>query len=75
MYGMTTPDICVRFGRRLQNLRNKKGMEQIDLSVASGLTRNYISQIENGRQEACLRTIEKLATGLDMKPWELLKGV
>jgi len=72
---MTTPDICVRFGRRLQNLRNKKGMEQIDLSVASGLTRNYISQIENGRQEACLRTIEKLATGLDMKPWELLKGV
>ncbi len=50
-------------------------MKQIDLSVASHLTRNYISQLENGRQEARLRTIEKLAVALEMKPWELLKGV
>lgn len=72
---MANLDICIRFGRRLQRERKKKNMKQIDLSVASHLTRNYISQLENGRQEARLRTIEKLAVALEMKPWELLKGV
>ena len=75
MYGMTTPDICVRFGQRLQRARKKKGMEQIDLAVAAKLTRNYISQIENGKQEACLRTIEKLATGLGVSLSQLFRGV
>lgn len=72
---MATLDICVRFGRHLQRVRKKKNMKQIDLSVAADLTRSTISQIENGRQEVGLRTMEKLANGLDMKPWELLKGV
>lgn len=72
---MTTPDISVRFGRRLQNAREKKGMEQIDLAVAANLTRNYISQLENGRQEACLRTLEKLANGLGVSLSQLFRGV
>src|SRR5260370_25296653 len=63
---MATINICGRFGRNLQRVRKKKNMKQIDLSVASGLTRSYISQIENGRQEAGLKTNEKLANGMEI---------
>ncbi len=68
-------DICVRFGRKLQHLRKKKGMKQIDLAVHTGLARTYISMLENGRKEPCLRALEELATALEMKPWELIKGI
>lgn len=63
---MANLDICVRFGRRIQRERKKRNLKQIDLSVATGLTRSTISQIENGRQEVGLRTIEKLAKGIEI---------
>jgi len=63
---MANLDICVRFGRRVQRERKRRNLKQIDVSVATGLTRSTISQIENGRQEVGLRTIEKLATGIEI---------
>jgi transcriptional regulator with XRE-family HTH domain len=72
---MGANDICVRFGRRLQQVRTKKGLKQIDLSEHTGIARTYLSRVENGKTEICLRRIEELATALDMKPWELMKGV
>jgi len=68
-------DICVRFGRRLKHVREKKGIKQIELSEHTGIARTYISKLENGRTEICLKRLEELAIALDMKPWELLKGV
>src|SRR5437773_10814340 len=68
-------DICVRFGRRLQQAREKKGLKQIDLAEHTGIARTYISKLENGRTEICLKRLDELAIALDMKPWELLKGV
>lgn len=68
-------DICIRFGRRLQLLRKKRGMKQIDLAVHTGLGRTHISRLENGRKEPCLRTLEVLAIALGVKPWELLKDI
>jgi transcriptional regulator with XRE-family HTH domain len=68
-------DICVRFGRRLQQLRKKKGIKQIELAEHTSIARTYISKVENGRTEICLRRLEELAIALNMKPWELLKGV
>jgi transcriptional regulator with XRE-family HTH domain len=68
-------DICVRFGRRLQQIRLKKGLKQIELSEHTGIARTYLSLVENGKTEICLRRIEELAMALDMKPWELMKGV
>jgi transcriptional regulator with XRE-family HTH domain len=68
-------DISSRFGRNLKLLRTRKGIKQIDLAVHTGLARTYISNVENGRKEPCLITIELLATALDMQPWELLKDM
>lgn len=72
---MANLDICVRFGRRIQRERMKRNMKQIDLSVATGLTRSTISQIENGRQEVGLRTIEKLAKGIEIPMVSLFRNL
>lgn len=68
-------DIKVRFGRRLRQAREKKGLKQIDITAHTGMARTYISKVENGRTEICLKRLEQLADALDMKPWELLKGI
>lgn len=68
-------DIVVRFGRRVRQVREKKGLKQVEISEHTGMARTYISKVENGRTEICLRRLEELAIALDMKPWELLKGV
>jgi transcriptional regulator with XRE-family HTH domain len=53
----------------------KRNMKQIDLSVATGMTRSTISQIENGRQEVGLRIIEKLAKALEMPRVSLFRNL
>ena len=72
---MANPDICVRFGRRVQRERKKRNLKQVDLSVATGLTRSTISQIENGRQEVGLRTIEKIANAMEIPIVSLFRGL
>lgn len=74
-YGRMATDICVRFGRRLKQIREKKGLKQVELAEHTGIARTYISKVENGRTEICLRRIEELAIALDMKAWELVKGI
>lgn len=68
-------DICVRFGRRICRIRSQKGWKQIDLSVSTNLSRTHISKIENGRKEAGLRTVEKIANALEISLAHLFKGM
>jgi transcriptional regulator with XRE-family HTH domain len=68
-------DICIRLGRRLSELRAKRGWTQAYLAEVSGLGRSHISELENGRREAGLRALEMLAGSFKMTVAELLKGV
>jgi len=68
-------DICIRLGRRLSELRAKRGWTQAYLAEVSGLGRSHISELENGRREAGLRALEMLAGSYKMTVAELLKGV
>ena len=68
-------DICVRLGRRLRMLRAKRGWTQAYLAAMSGLGRSHISELENGRREAGLRSLELLASSFGMSVAELLKGI
>jgi transcriptional regulator with XRE-family HTH domain len=45
------------------------------LAEHTGLGSVYISQLEHGRKEPGLRTIEILALGFDMTPSQLLRGI
>ena len=68
-------DICVRFGRRIRDLRRKRGWTQVYMAAHTGLGSVYISQLEHGKKEPGLRSIEILALSFEMTPAELLRGV
>jgi transcriptional regulator with XRE-family HTH domain len=58
---VATEDVCLRFGKRIRKLRRERGWTQTYLSVHSGLGRPFISTLERGEKEPCLRSIEILA--------------
>jgi transcriptional regulator with XRE-family HTH domain len=68
-------DICIRFGKRVRELRKERGWRQLDLAEQAGISENYVSDLELGRKEVCLRTIESLSKALDTRIIELMKGV
>ena len=68
-------DICIRFGQRVRALRKERGWRQIDLAEQAGISENYVSDLELGRKEVCLRTIEALSEALDTDILELMKGI
>jgi transcriptional regulator with XRE-family HTH domain len=64
-----------RFGRRINSLREERGLTQEQISERTGLSRQHISNLENGHREACLGSIEKLAAGFALTIAELMQGV
>ena len=51
------------------------GWNQPCLVKLSGLGRIYISQLESGRKQACIRTIDVLAQSFEISISELSKGL
>lgn len=53
----------------------KRGWTQVYLAEHTGLGSVYISQLENGKKEPGLRTIEILAIGFGLTPSQLPRGI
>jgi len=68
-------DICILLGLRIRELRTVKGWRQIDLAEEAGINENYVSDIEIGKKEICLRTMQAIADAFDLTLAELLQGV
>ena len=68
-------DICILLGLRIRELRTTKGWRQIDLAEEAGINENYISDLEIGKKEICLRTMQAIADAFDLTLAELLQGV
>jgi transcriptional regulator with XRE-family HTH domain len=45
------------------------------MAVVTGLGRPFLSNIETGKKEPCLRSLEILAQSLEMTVSQLLRGV
>ncbi len=63
----------IKLGQNLRKIRTKKKMTQGDLASALNVDRAYISNIENGRMNPTLSTLEKIAVALGISSSELLK--
>ncbi|MBN9615424.1 MAG: helix-turn-helix transcriptional regulator [Acidobacteriales bacterium] len=68
-------DICIALGERIRDLRSTRGWRQIDLAEEAGIHENYVSDLELGRKEICLRSLQTLARAFGMTTAELLSGV
>jgi transcriptional regulator with XRE-family HTH domain len=62
-------------GRRLRNLREKRGWTQTYLSVHLGMDRSYLSDLERGKREACVRALEVIALGFGMSISQFMRGL
>lgn len=60
-------------GRRIALLRSKKGMSQEDLAGVSGIARNYISRIENGKVSFSVSVLIRIAEALDVPSKDILE--
>ena len=68
-------DICEQFGANLRRIRRKRGLTQEDLAYRVGMDVSYLSELENGRKEPCLRKMKEISQGLGITLAELLRGL
>jgi len=62
-----------KFGDNMKKIRLEKGMSQGDICRALDLDRAYISNVENGKQNLTISTMEKVAKALSVKIDQLLR--
>lgn len=68
-------NVLSRFGMRVRERREAKGLSQEAFAAVAGLDRTYISGIERGKRNVSLRNIEVLAKALDTSISELTCGL
>ena len=71
----STHVLLVQLGKRIQALRKAKGWTLTDLAVHLDLNRGHISDVERGKREAGIITLQVIARGLDTTMAKLLKGL
>ena len=65
--------ILQKFGSHLKELRFAKGMTQEDLAEQSGLSRQYIGDVERGTRNISLVNLEKIATVFKITLYKLFR--
>ena len=64
----------LRFGQRIRELRQDRGLSQEDLAESAGIHRTYMSSLERGLRNVGLDNILAIATALDVSPSDLFQG-
>ena len=62
-----------QFAKNMKSIRESKNMSQGDIYRATKIERAYISNLEAGKQNPTLETIEKIAGALEVEVSELMK--
>jgi len=62
-----------KLGNNLKRIRTKKGITQGDIARSLGVSRGFVSNIENGKTNPTLATIARLANAIGVSSDELLK--
>lgn len=70
---MGVSELLPRLASRLRLLRQRHGLTQEQFAEAAGLSYKFYQQIEAGRKKQLwLETVERLAVGFGLEPWQLL---
>lgn len=63
--------VLVPIGKRIQKLREKRDLTQEQLEELTGINSKYISAVESGQKNVTVKTLEKIAKGLNIELYEL----
>jgi transcriptional regulator with XRE-family HTH domain len=70
-----TADIRARFGERIRKLRKKRALTLIELGEYLGLDRGYLGDLERGKRDPSLTTLQHIARGFGLTISKLLSGL
>lgn len=59
-------DIKLQIGHRIKELRHNIGISQEALANKAELDRTYVTDVENGRRNISIQSLEKLVIALDI---------
>ncbi len=67
-------ELCALVGLNVRRHRLAAGMTQEELAFRAGMDRTYLSDIERGRRNPTLLTMQDVATPLNLRVVDLLEG-
>jgi transcriptional regulator with XRE-family HTH domain len=73
--GKSKSVLNIKFGKRLAALRTERKWSLTYMEQHSGLDDSFLFDLEHGRKEPCLNTLDVLAKSFDMTMSELLQGL
>ena len=69
---MNSDELQKLFSTNLKNARNRANLSQLKLAEKANLSLGYICDLEGGRRWGTPETFAKLASALEINPFELL---
>lgn len=63
----------IQLGQVIREKREAKNLTQIQVAEKSQLDRNYIGMVERGERNPSYLSLIKIANGLDMQVFQLIK--
>lgn len=67
--------LLVKLGKRIRSMRQEKGWTQSEMAAYLDMNRGHLSDIERGKREVGLITLQIIARGLETTMAKLLKGL
>ena len=61
------------FGKNVRALREGMSLSQGRFSMMVGISRPLLNRIEQGNQNVTLDTLDRIAKGLNIEAWKLLR--
>jgi transcriptional regulator with XRE-family HTH domain len=59
--------------KNMRRLRATRGLTQEALAYDSGINRTYLSAVERAERNVSIDNVARIAKGLKVEPWRLLK--
>ncbi|CAA0079541.1 Transcriptional regulator ClgR [BD1-7 clade bacterium] len=70
---MISEEYITNIGIVIREMRAAKGLTQVELAEAAGLSRTYLTMVENGSRNAHIKNLVLIATALGVPVSELFK--
>ncbi len=67
--------ILIKFGKKIREVRTKRGLSQEALADIANVHRTYIGMVERAEKNITLLNIQKLAKALKIDIKELFNGI
>lgn len=64
-------DLRDKLGRRIVQLRDSLGLRQVDLANRADIDDGFLRRIETGKVNPTIKTLEKIANGLEVEMKDL----